>query len=173
MKKEIIIAFEQGKIQAICGFPGIGKSYLANKHPMQFQDCFYSKCRYFNRAISALEKPEYPMNWINRVKDAVKNGKIVVVGCNPDSRAILNSLGLNYLLVYPPISDKSRYFHIYDTRNDEVDCIDLNKNRFDSYIEYLQNEKVHEGSFKEELPPGWTLSQYMEFVLYDIMKLEP
>lgn len=101
MRNDIKLAFEQGKIQAICGFPGIGKSYLANKHPMQFQDCFYSKCRYFNRAISALEKPEYPMNWINRVKDAVKNGKIVVVGCNPDSRAILNSLGLNYLLVYP------------------------------------------------------------------------
>lgn len=101
MRNDIKLAFEQGKIQAICGFPGIGKSYLANEHPMQFEDCFYSRCRYFNRAISSLERPEYPENWIKKVQNALFNNRIVLVACNPDARNIFNIMGLKYLLVYP------------------------------------------------------------------------
>lgn len=101
MRNDIKLAFEQGRIQAICGFPGIGKSYLANEHPMQFEDCFYSRCRYFNRAISSLERPEYPENWIKKVQNALSNNRIVLVACNPDARNIFNIMGLKYLLVYP------------------------------------------------------------------------
>lgn len=41
-RKKIREAFRSGQINAICGYPGIGKTYLTHQHP-QFIDGFFSK----------------------------------------------------------------------------------------------------------------------------------
>lgn len=47
-RKKIREAFRSGQINAICGYPGIGKTYLTHKYP-QFVDGFFSKQYYLDK----------------------------------------------------------------------------------------------------------------------------
>lgn len=87
-------AFLDGKINAVCGYPGIGKTYLT--------------------------------------------------------------------MIYPNENERDRYFTIYDTRPDEREWIELNKSTWDTKIDSIRNAKIPTHCFKDEIPTGLNLTEYLE-----------
>lgn len=69
-------AFMSGKIKAICGYPGIGKTYLTNQDS-RFVDGWLSEHLYIDKA-KGIRNPDFPSNYIHTVSDIIKQGKIVV-----------------------------------------------------------------------------------------------
>lgn len=153
-------AFLSGKIKAICGYPGIGKSYLARTNG-NFEDSYLSCHKYSNKTAGILN-PAFPANYINTCRHILSSNKIIVTAMSDEARNIFsNALHINYLFIYPSKSEKERYFNIYDTRPDEREWINLNKRIWDSKLEKCEEFIVPEGSFKDEIPAGLTLKDYL------------
>lgn len=57
---------------------------------------------------------------------------------------------------------QDRYFTIYDTRPDEREWIELNKSTWDTKIDSIRNAKIPTHCFKDEIPTGLNLTEYLE-----------
>lgn len=159
-RKRIKQAFQQKKIKAICGYPGIGKTYLA-RHYEGFADSYLS-CNLYTDKEKDIKNPFFPGNYIKVCNGILNQDKIIVTAMSDEARFVFrNFLNINYLLIYPNETEKERYFNIYDTRNDENEWIDLNKRVWDEKIERIKNFVVPEGCYKDEIPVGMSLAEYL------------
>lgn len=138
-RKKIREAFRSGQINAICGYPGIGKTCLTHQHP-QFIDGFFSK-QYYTDKKKGIVNPDFPENYARFCAEAMERGQIVVCAMHPKAREVFDSLGMSYLMIYPNENERDRYFTIYDTRPDEREWIELNKSTWDTKIDSLRNAK--------------------------------
>lgn len=161
-RKKIREAFRSGQINAICGYPGIGKTYLTHQHP-QFIDGFFSKQYYLDKK-NGIVNPDFPDNYRRFCVEAVLFGKIVVCAMHPKAREVFESLGMSYLMIYPNPNERERYFNIYDTRPDEREWIELNKSTWDTKIQSLRNAKIPTNCHKDEIPTGMNLTEYLEWL---------
>lgn len=66
-------AFLDGKINAVCGYPGIGKTYLTMIHPT-FIDGFFSK-QYYTDKKKGIVNPDFPENYARFCVEALHEGK--------------------------------------------------------------------------------------------------
>lgn len=158
-RQNIIQAFYNNKIDVICGYPGIGKSYLTRVNS-RFEDCFFSENYYFDKQ-KLIEHPLFPGNYIESIFNAFDNGKIVVCAMNPKAREIFDFLNKKYFVIYPSLEEKERYFDVYDNRDDVREWIGMNKIVWDEKIDMLQNLVVPNGCYKDEIPIGMTLTKYL------------
>lgn len=94
--------------------------------------------------------------------EAMERGQIVVCAMHPKAREVFDSLGMSYLMIYPNENERDRYFTIYDTRPDEREWIELNKSTWDTKIDSLRNAKIPTHCFKDEIPTGLNLTEYLE-----------
>lgn len=111
--------------KAICGYPGIGKTYLTNQDS-RFVDGWLSEHLYIDKS-KGIRNPDFPSNYMRTVSDIVKQGKIVVTAMSEEARDVFNMLDIPFVVIYPNASEKDRYFNIYDTRPDVREWISLNK----------------------------------------------
>lgn len=153
-------AFLDGKINAVCGYPGIGKTYLTMIHPI-FIDGFFSK-QYYTDKKKGIVNPDFPENYARFCAEAMERGQIVVCAMHPKAREVFDSLGMPYLMIYPNENERDRYFTIYDTRPDEREWIELNKSTWDTKIDSIRNAKIPTHCFKDEIPTGLNLTEYLE-----------
>lgn len=161
-RKKIREAFLSGQINAICGYPGIGKTYLTNKYP-QFIDGFFSKQYYLDKK-NGIVNPDFPDNYKQFCAEAVMRGQIVVCAMHPKAREVFESLKMSYLMIYPSVNERERYFNIYDTRPDEKEWVDLNKSTWETKIQYLNEIVVPNNCFKDEIPTDMNLTDYLEWL---------
>ena len=152
-------AFKQGTIRAICGYPGIGKTFLTNVDS-RFVDCFFSEHYYLDKEKGIIN-PEFPINYARKISKELQRGRIIVCAMHPEARKIFKALGIPYLVIYPNAAEKERYFNIYDTRPDVREWINLNKEVWDNKIASLQELSVPVGCFKDEIPTGMNLTDYL------------
>lgn len=141
-RKKIREAFRSKQINAICGYPGIGKTYLTHKYP-QFVDGFFSKQYYLDKK-NGIVNPDFLDNYRRFCFETVLFGKIVVCAMHPNER--------------------ERYFNIYDTRPDEREWIELNKSTWDTKIQSLKDAVIPTNCFKDEIPTGMNLTEYLEWL---------
>lgn len=152
-------AFGSRSIRAICGYPGIGKTFLTNVDN-QFVDCFFSEHYYLDKEKGIIN-PEFPINYMNTVSAEYYKGKTIVCAMHPEARKVFDAMGIKYLVIYPKPTEKDRYFNIYDTRPDVREWISLNKSVWDDKIKSLQELSVPVGCFKDEIPTGMNLTDYL------------
>lgn len=156
---EIQRAFMTGNIQAICGYPGIGKSYLEAHNP-NFVDGWFSENYYLDKA-NGVVNPSFPWNYIKVCNQALFNGQIIMCAMHPKAREVFERLGMNYVVLYPSSDEKERYFKIYDTRPDVREWAELNKSVWDSKLESIRELRVPIGCYKDEIPMGMNLTEYL------------
>ena len=82
-------AFLDGKINAVCGYPGIGKTYLTMIHPT-FIDGFFSK-QYYTDKKKGIVNPDFPENYARFCAEAMERGQIVVCAMHPKAREVFDS----------------------------------------------------------------------------------
>lgn len=152
-------AFLSGRIKAICGYPGIGKTYLTNQDS-RFVDGWLSEHLYIDKA-KGIRNPDFPSNYMRTVSNIIKQGKIVVTAMSEEARDVFNMLDMPFVVIYPNASEKDRYFNIYDARPDVREWISLNKRVWDDKIKRIQEMRVPIGCYKDEIPKGMNLTEYL------------
>lgn len=152
-------AFFDGKIKAICGYPGIGKTYL-ERHDHRFVDGWFSE-HYYSDKIKGTVSDSFPNNYLQICRRVKDEGNIILSAMHPKARECFEMLDMPYLVIYPNFLEKERYFNIYDTRPDVREWIGLNKAVWDSKIDCLNKLTVPDNCFKDEIPIGMSLSQYL------------
>lgn len=116
------------KDKIICGFAGVGKSYLA-KDVSGFVD---------------LESTPFAKNWDLYTNVAIhmqKNGYTPMLSCHKELREMLKEKGAEYIVVVPKIEHKENYLKRYKERGNDESFIKLFEENFEKFIEEIVSEE--------------------------------
>lgn len=115
----------------ICGFAGIGKSYIA-KH---------------KEGVIDLESTPFKKNWDLYTDVAIhmaKNGYTPMLSCHKELRDILKEKGADYVVVIPKKEHKQNYIQRYKERGNDENFINLFEQNFEKFIEEIYNTEKPE-----------------------------
>lgn len=115
-------------IMIICGFAGIGKSYLAKN----------------GKGWVDLESTPFKKNWDLYSDVAMhmdKNGYDVMVSCHKPLRDILIEKGADFYVFVPNIEDKEEYIQRYINRGNTQEFIDMFKSNYEKFLEEIYSDK--------------------------------
>jgi hypothetical protein len=144
------------KTKIICGFPGVGKSYLFSN---EFKDL-----KIQDSDSSTFDKKDFPKNYIDHIKSQIGHLDVHLVSTHNDVIAGLINEGLSFSIVYPDISLKDEYLKRYVDRGSPEGFVKLLDEQWDNFIgdiESIQNLNV----ILIKLSKG----QYLKDVLKDIL----
>lgn len=137
----------------ICGFAGIGKSYLAHNIP----------------GVIDLESTPFEKDWDKYARCAIhyhEQGYLVLVSCHKEIRERLCSFALNgipvdcRITIVPDVSDKEIYRRRYESRGNSEDFISTQMNNWENWLNAKNNKFINE---------HWIVMKSREF-LYDALK---
>ena len=112
----------------ICGFAGIGKSYLA-KNNIGYVD---------------LESTPFKKNWDIYIDVAIhmqKNGYTPLLSCHQDLRRLLKKKKVKYIVIIPNRNDKKEYIERYKKRGNDNNFIKLFEDNWEKFIDEILNEE--------------------------------
>lgn len=115
----------------VCGFPGIGKSYLVSE--MRKANCLWhdSDSSSFSWVSPGVRHPEFPSNYIKHIK--ALDG-IVMASSHKVVRDAIHVEGLSFAVCYPDISCKEEYLERYRVRGSPAAFVSLLENNWDTWI---------------------------------------
>lgn len=123
---KLVLEYNEGLI--ICGFAGIGKSYLA---------------RHTQRVVD-LESTPFNKDWETYVRVAnhmKNNGYVVLLSCHEELRKLLHEKGIDYLVALPVEQDKEIYINRYINRGNSEEFINMMDKKFSEYCKSYPWEK--------------------------------
>ena len=126
-------SFYNGKTLLICGFPGIGKSFIKDelRYPV------------FDSDSSKFSKTNFPQNYVSKIKDTISKyptSEIILVSTHEVVRKELREQGLEYILVYPKKESLQDYLVRYYNRGSSTSFIDLVKKNWNKFIESCEED---------------------------------
>ncbi len=114
----------------ICGFAGIGKSYLA-----------------LNQAgFVDLESTPFEKDWALYVQVALhmqKNGYKVMLSCHKDLRKELKKRNAEYIVVIPKKEHKQAYIQRYKNRGNTQEFVELFEKNFEIFINEIKRDEAN------------------------------
>ena len=117
------------KNKIICGFAGIGKSYLAKRQA----------------GIVDLESTPFNKDfdlYTDVAMHMLKNGYTPLISCHEEVRNMLKKKGAEYVVVIPSIAYKKMYIERYKKRGNNKDFINLFSHNWEKFIlDITNNEK--------------------------------
>lgn len=111
----------------ICGFPGVGKSYVAKKVG----------------GVVDLESTPFNKDFDTYINVAIhmnKNGYTPLVSSHEDMREKLLESGVKFKVVIPKLTDKYIYIANYKDRGNTPEFIELLNKNFDKWICDIMND---------------------------------
>jgi len=114
----------------ICGFAGIGKSYMAKKIA----------------GVVDLESTPFNKNWelyVDVATHMAKNGYTVLLSCHKELRNELKKRGEKYSVAIPRKLEKNNYMSRYISRGNTRDFIQMMRNNFELFIEEIEKNEKH------------------------------
>ena len=109
----------------------------------------------------------YPLNYINAIKDAVKKYDIVCVRYNGDEEIdFYDTYGLNYIVCYPTKKAYKKYINRFISRGNSLEWINKNK----KYFEVAYNRCKHFKGGKILLHDNETLEDALIKRKYKLIK---
>jgi len=149
----------------IAGFAGVGKTTLAKKYEnvIDIESSQY-KYDYSSTIINDIERvkgdknrivnKDFPLNYINAIKNAMKNYDIVLVWIHPEEALpYYDQYGIDYYLCFPSKDALSEYENRFIKRGNTKEYIDRVIGSYDKRYDQFINNK-HK---KIELSKGETL----------------
>jgi hypothetical protein len=108
----------------ICGFPGVGKSCVANnrKNIIDAESSAYSWSLDFEHPENGFKRnPAFPSNYIQSIKGFIDKYEYVLVSSHKEVRVALGKEGIPYIIVAPKRELKNEYLIRYLQRGNEMD----------------------------------------------------
>ena len=133
----------------ICGYAGIGKSYLAEHLPN----------------VMDLESTPFEKDWERYAKCAIhysRQGRLVLVSCHKELREILNK-ELRFderITIVPNVNDKEWYKEKYTQRGNTQTFIDMQMNNWEKWLDEGKNRFI--GEHWEVLEPHENLYDWLK-----------
>lgn len=121
----------------ICGFPGVGKSCVANnrKNILDAESSAYSwKFDPEHPERGFARNPEFPENYIQSIKGFIDKYEYVLVSSHKDVRVALGKEGIPYIIVAPKKELKNEYLKRYLQRGNEIEFIELLNEKWDEFL---------------------------------------
>jgi hypothetical protein len=119
----------------ICGFPGIGKSYIFNNKLLNCSDSDSSK----------FDKQFFPMNYTEHIRKIKNDFDYIFVSTHKDVIKSLIDNGFKFTIVYPDITLKDEYLERFKNRKSPETFIKLLDKMWDQFIndiESIDNDNI-------------------------------
>lgn len=131
------------KAIVICGFPGVGKTSVANNR-VNILDA-ESSAFSWNWNPEHLEKgrernPEFPHNYIRFVKENMDKYDVILTSSHQVVRDALKAEGIQYIIVAPEFDRKNEYMIRYLQRGSEINFIESLYERWSMFLKEIQND---------------------------------
>ncbi|MDB8575588.1 hypothetical protein [Turicibacter sanguinis] len=145
----------------ISGFPGVGKTEYFKNQKYRRRVCLDSDSSEFswikdkNGNNTKERNPEFPMNYINHIKDNIGKVDIIFVSSHDVVRKALKEANIRYVLAYPKITAKEEYIRRYRQRGNSDEFIKFINDNWDNFINDMKNETF---PYKKELEEWQFLS---------------
>ena len=131
----------------VSAFPGLGKAYLKkNSDNLKIVDLNSVEYKYSDNIANSIHyrelNPDYPNNFVEKVKELLKDEKpdVVFVPSHSDIRNALTKSNISYFVAYPSLRDRDNFISHYRKRgNSEKFCINMESN-WDRFIDAIINE---------------------------------
>ena len=131
------------KAIVICGFPGVGKTSVANNRTniLDAESSAFS----WNWNPEDLEKgrernPEFPANYIRFIKENMDRYDVILASSHQAVRDALKAEGIGYIIVAPYPTTKNEYMIRYLQRGSDIEFIDQLYYSWNPFIEDLVND---------------------------------
>lgn len=130
-------------LKIICGFPGVGKSFLCEQTGWHDSDSSkFSRDRH------------WPVNYLHHL---LRLEGVALVSTHKEVREVLSvTMHTPFYLCYPDLSCKEEYLQRYERRGSPQAFIDLLDEQWEPWLISLQEEKEAEAHFV--LSPGLFIS---------------
>ena len=131
----------------ISAFPGCGKTYCFNKYKdtdikiLDSDSSEFSWLKDKNGNNTKERNPEFPINYINHIKENIGKVDIIFVSSHDLVRKALEDNSINYILVYPILNCKENYIHRYINRGNDISFIDFISKNYDKFIKDMMDEE--------------------------------
>ena len=126
-----------GKV--IAAFPGIGKSFFT-KNNEEF-NCSDSDSSNFSWEVPGIVRHNnFPANYIEHIKEMVKEKDYVFVSSHKEVRDALVAEGIDFYLVYPAIQSKRAFIQRYIDRGNNAAFVKLLEQNWEEWIRDCQSQ---------------------------------
>lgn len=137
----------------ISGFGGVGKTFLAKKYknvidlessPFKYDYTNSTNLDYekLKGTPNRVRRADYPENYVNAIKEAIKQYDIVCVRYNGDEQIdFYDAYGLDYIVCYPTKSAYKKYTQRFKNRGNSEEWIAKNKKFFEVAYRRCKNFK--------------------------------
>lgn len=152
--------------KVICGFPGIGKTYLFGKQDelgVKISDSDSSKFSKLKDSKGQLiQNPDFPDNYIKHIIDIIHGMDIhyILVSSHHDVREALANAHIPYTVIYPTKDMKDVYIQRYQDRGSPEKFITFLTDKFDEFVEDCENDTSAASKVIFDLPDD-TLYDYI------------
>lgn len=131
------------KAIVICGFPGVGKTCVANNRT-NILDAESSAFSWIwnpeNLEKGRERNPEFPTNYIRYIKENMEQYDVILVSSHQDVRDALKAEGIGYIIVCPYFSNRNEYLIRYLQRGSSIEFIEQLNRNWNTFIEDLVND---------------------------------
>lgn len=134
----------------VCGFPGVGKSYLVSNN---------TKYKISDSDSSQFDNPK---DYVDHIIQKRKEFDIVLVSTHEDVRAELRKRNILYQVVFPHQGCKSEYLERYKNRGNTKQFIDLIDKNWDKWV----NGCLYDGCYSISLKSGCYISDVVDSIIY-------
>lgn len=123
------------QVFVICGFPGVGKSYVV-RHQNELG------LKILDSDSSTFYEKEFPQKYIEHIESVLSKGEvdIILVSSHKVVRDALKENNIDFFLVYPDILCKAEYIERYQERGSPESFIDFLRKNWDNWITKCKQE---------------------------------
>lgn len=124
----------------VSAFPCTGKSTFVNQcKDLRLLDSDSSSYSWINKDDGTRERnPEFPKNYINRIKECIGDYDIIFVSSHETVRKALAEAGINYILIYP-CNKIDMIIEYIDRATDRGSSPEFIKNMIHHYDEWIKS----------------------------------
>lgn len=127
----------------ICGFPGVGKSAVANNRTniLDAESSAFSWIWNPENIEKGRERnPEFPSNYIRYIKENMERYDVILVSSHDVVRDALKAEGVDYIIVLPTIFEKNEYMRRYLQRGSGYDFIAMMDKKWVDFTESIMDD---------------------------------
>ena len=153
MKKAIII----------CGFPGVGKTSVANNRTniLDAESSAFSWNWNPENPEKGIERnPDFPHNYIKYIQENQEKYDFILVSSHEGVRNELKAQGIQYIIVAPEFHVRNEYMIRYLQRGSDIEFIE---SLYENWVEFLQSIK-NDGAPVIWLDDGKYMSDVLGFL---------